>query len=97
MLVQLDPVFVKISDRVLIGSMHTKLIPPRYPQDQGGAHDGLGLKIEVRTFENVNRAIEVYDELEKKYGASANIVLVHFRDFGRRPVGCAFIAHPPWL
>jgi hypothetical protein len=34
MLVQLDPVFVKISDRVLIGSMHTKLIPPRYPQDQ---------------------------------------------------------------
>lgn len=30
----------------------------------------------VRTFENVNRAIEAYDELEKQYGESADIVLV---------------------
>jgi len=30
----------------------------------------------VQTYENVNRAIEAYDEMEKKYGESADIVLV---------------------
>lgn len=30
----------------------------------------------VQTFENVNRAIEAYDEMEKQYGDSADIVLV---------------------
>ena len=32
--------------------------------------------LEVRTFENVNRAIEAYDELEKEFGKNADIVLV---------------------
>lgn len=32
--------------------------------------------LELKTFENVNRAIEAYDELEKEYGESADIVLV---------------------
>ena len=32
--------------------------------------------LELRTFENVNRAIEVYDELEKEFGTEADIVLV---------------------
>jgi len=30
----------------------------------------------VKTYENVNRAIEAYDELEKEYGQTADIVLV---------------------
>jgi len=33
-------------------------------------------ELEILTFDNVNRAIETYDELEKKYGTSADIVLV---------------------
>jgi len=32
--------------------------------------------LEVKTYENVNRAIEAYDELEKSYGQNADIVLV---------------------
>lgn len=32
--------------------------------------------LDVKTFENVNRAIEAYDELEKEFGESADIVLV---------------------
>jgi GTP pyrophosphokinase len=32
--------------------------------------------LELRTFENVNRAIEAYDELEKEFGERADIVLV---------------------
>ena len=32
--------------------------------------------LEIRPFENVNRAIEAYDELEKEFGKSADIVLV---------------------
>jgi hypothetical protein len=32
--------------------------------------------LEVKTFENVNRAIEAYDELEREYGENADIVLV---------------------
>uniref|UniRef100_UPI0040477723 hypothetical protein n=1 Tax=Yoonia sp. TaxID=2212373 RepID=UPI0040477723 len=40
--------------------------------DLGDDEDAL----EVKTFENVNRAIEEYDELEKKYGDRADIVLV---------------------
>lgn len=32
--------------------------------------------LEVKTYENVNRAIEAYDELEKKFGENADIVLV---------------------
>ena len=32
--------------------------------------------LEVRTYENVNRAIEAYDELEKEFGSDADIVLV---------------------
>ncbi|MGB3313744.1 MAG: RelA/SpoT domain-containing protein [Albidovulum sp.] len=32
--------------------------------------------LEFRTYENVNRAIEAYDELEKEYGERADIVLV---------------------
>lgn len=32
--------------------------------------------LEVKTFENVNRAIESYDELERKFGDKADIVLV---------------------
>ncbi len=34
-------------------------------------------RLEVRTFDNVNRAIEEYDALEKKLGTKADIVLVH--------------------
>ncbi|ABD56349.1 RelA/SpoT domain-containing protein [Jannaschia sp. CCS1] len=40
--------------------------------DVGEAEDAL----ELRTFENVNRAIEAYDELEKEFGDRADIVLV---------------------
>ena len=40
----------------------------------GGAEGDDSL--EMRTFENVNRAIEAYDELEKELGESADIVLV---------------------
>lgn len=32
--------------------------------------------LELRTFENVNRAIEAYDDLEKEFGERADIVLV---------------------
>lgn len=32
--------------------------------------------LQLKTYENVNRAIEAYDELEKKYGDAADIVLV---------------------
>ena len=32
--------------------------------------------LELRTYENVNRAIEAYDELEKQFGENADIVLV---------------------
>lgn len=35
-----------------------------------------GEYLEVRTFENVNRAIEAYDDLEKEFGGTADIVLV---------------------
>lgn len=35
-----------------------------------------GDDLEMKTYENVNRAIEAYDELEKFYGDSADIVLV---------------------
>jgi len=33
-------------------------------------------RLELRTYENVNRAIEAYDDLEKEYGNKADIVLV---------------------
>jgi hypothetical protein len=33
-------------------------------------------RLETRVYENVNRAIEAYDELEKEYGDRADIVLV---------------------
>lgn len=32
--------------------------------------------LEIRAFENVNRAVEAYDELEKEFGETADIVLV---------------------
>ncbi|MCP3972679.1 MAG: hypothetical protein GY717_20630 [Rhodobacteraceae bacterium] len=32
--------------------------------------------LELRAYENVNRAIEVYDELERRFGKEADIVLV---------------------
>jgi len=57
------------SERGLKFKRNTLLI---FRFDVGENEDSL----QVLTYENVNRAIEAYDELEKKYGETADIVLV---------------------
>jgi protein PhnA len=57
------------SDRGLKFKKNTLLI---FRFDVSEEEDSL----EVLTFENVNRAIEAYDELEREYGINADVVLV---------------------